>query len=58
MPRTSVKQSSKKRKLTIPEKHQLRIARRTLKMADVFVHIMGGMTRQEAREIVRKLGGK
>lgn len=46
------------RKLTVPEKHQLKIARRTLEMNDVFVAVMGGPTKDEAREIVRRLTGR
>jgi len=44
-------------KLTIPEKHQLKIARRTLKLNDPMVAIMGGMTKKQAKEIIKKLGG-
>lgn len=47
-----------KRKLSIPEKHQLRIARATLKMSDVGALIMGGPSRAEARQIILKLTGK
>lgn len=34
-------------------KHQVKIAKSTLKMNDVGVMIMGGMTKAEAREILR-----
>ncbi len=34
------------------KKHQLRIARSTLKMSDVGAQIMGGMTKDEARELL------
>ena len=44
-----------KTKLTVPEKHQLKIARDTLKMSDIGASIMGGMTKEEAREIIKKL---
>lgn len=44
--------------LTIPEKHQLKIARKTLKMPDAMVGVMGGMTKAEARTIVRYLTRK
>lgn len=40
--------------LTDFEKHQLRIARDTLRMNPVIVPVMGGMTIEEAEEIVRK----
>ncbi len=40
--------------LTVPEKHQLKIARQTLRMSDIGARIMGGMTKPEAREFIRK----
>lgn len=43
------------RKLTVPEQHQLKIARQTLRMSDAGARIMGGMTKEEARQIVAKL---
>ncbi|GAG49386.1 unnamed protein product [marine sediment metagenome] len=43
--------------LSVPERHQLRIARDTLKMNDVGVKVIGGPSKQEAREIIRKLTG-
>jgi hypothetical protein len=46
------------RKLTVPEKHQLKIARQTLKMNDVMARVMGGMTKDEAREVIKRLTGK
>ena len=46
------------KQLTVFEKHQLRIARRTLKMNDPMASVMGGMTKQEAREIIKKLDNK
>jgi hypothetical protein len=42
------------KKLSTPERHQLKIARDTLKMTDVGVKIMGGMTKEEAKEIIRR----
>lgn len=48
----------KPRELTVPEKHQLKIARDTLKMSDVGARIMGGMTKEEAREVIKRLTGK
>lgn len=45
-------------KLTIPERHQLRIARDTLRMSDAGARIMGGPTKEEAREIIERLTGK
>ena len=47
-----------KKKLTVPEKHQLKIARDTLKMNNVMAAVMGGMTKEEARRIIKRLGGK
>lgn len=40
------------------DKHKLKIAKDTLKMSDVGARIMGGMTKEEAREVVYKLTGK
>lgn len=40
------------------DKHQLKIARATLKMSDAGARIMGGMTKAEAREVIRRLTGK
>ena len=34
--------------------HQLKIARRTLKLSDEGAFILGGMTKDEAREILKK----
>lgn len=42
-------------KLTIPEQHQLKIAKATLKMNDTFARILGGT---EARCIIAKLTEK
>ena len=47
-----------KKELSVFDKHQLKIARDTLKMSDIGIQIMGGMTKQEAREIIFKLTGK
>jgi len=41
--------------LTVPEKHQLKIAKSTLKLSDAGAFIMGGMTKKEARNIIKKL---
>lgn len=43
--------------LSVPEKHQLRIARDTLRMTPAMARVMGGMTHEEAREVIRRLGG-
>lgn len=56
--------SKNKPKLSVPEQlsvfeqHQLAIARRTLKLNDVFVRVLGGMTKNEARAIIKRLTGK
>jgi hypothetical protein len=38
--------------------HQLKIARQTLRLTDLGAEILGGMTKEEARLILRKHGGK
>lgn len=40
------------------QKHQLAIARKTLKMPDAMVGVMGGMTKAEARVIIKRLEKK
>ena len=45
-------------KLTIFDKHQLAIARRTLQLSDVGALILGGMNKNEARLVIAKLTGK
>jgi len=47
-----------RRQLSVPDRHQLKIARDTLKMNDVFVAVMGGPTKEEAREIILRLTGR
>lgn len=42
--------------LSVPEKHQLNIARKTLKMPGPMAGVMGGMTKKEAAQILRKFG--
>lgn len=49
---------TKKPSLTVFEKHQLAIAKRTLKMPDPILAVMGGMTKEEAQEIVNRLQPK
>ena len=46
------------RRLTVPEQNQLKIARDTLRMNDVMAKVLGGMTKEEAREIILRLTGK
>lgn len=47
-----------KRTLSIPERHQLAVARRTLQMSDAFARFMGGPTKEEARRIITRLTGR
>lgn len=44
--------------LTPAEKHQLKIALKTLKMPDAMAGVMGGMTKEEARDIIEELTGQ
>ena len=44
--------------LSVFDKHQLNIAKKTLKLSDVGAMIMGGMNKNEARQIILKLTGK
>jgi hypothetical protein len=50
--------SEAKRRLSVPEKHQLAIAKKTLKMPDAMVGVAGGPTKAEARAIIKKLTGR
>ena len=44
----------RKQTLSVFDKHQIKIARRTLKMSDKGALIAGGMTREEARLVLFK----
>ena len=44
--------------LSVPERHQLRIARQTLRMSEAGALIMGGPNHAEAREIITRLTGQ
>lgn len=46
------------KRLSVFDKHQLRVARKTLNMPDAMVGILGGITKAEAREIIKRLTGK
>ena len=46
------------RKLTVPERHQLKIARATLKLSDAGALILGGPSKEDARAIILRLTGK
>lgn len=48
----------KGRELSVPEKHQLKIARDTLKMNETMARVMGGPSHAEAREIILRLTGR
>lgn len=45
-------------RLTTAEKHQLKIARETLKLSEFGARVMGGMNHDEARAIIKRLTGK
>ena len=47
-----------KKELSVFDKHQLKIAYSTIKMSDVGAMIMGGMNKQEAIEVIKRLTGK
>ena len=47
---------NEKKSLTVPQKHQLKIAKDTLKMSDVGARVMGGMTKDEARKFLKSIG--
>ena len=42
--------------LSVPQQHQLKIAKKTLKMNDAMAMIMGGMSKQEARDFLKSIG--
>jgi hypothetical protein len=46
------------KELTIPEKHQLKVARKTLETPNAMLGIMGGMTKSEARAVIKRLTGR
>ena len=43
---------------TIFDRHQLSIACRTLHLSDEGAMILGGMTKAEAREVIKRITGK
>lgn len=51
-------ESVNERELSVPERHQLKIAYDTLKMPDAMVGVMGGPDKEESREIIKRLTGK
>jgi hypothetical protein len=46
------------RKLSVPQRHQLRVARKTLTLSDVGAVCMGGPSKEEARRIIQDLTGR
>ena len=56
MIREEIKQVLEKQSLTIFDKHQKKIALSTLKMSAVGATIAGGMTKDEARAFLKKIG--
>jgi hypothetical protein len=54
----AARKASAPRNLSVPERHQLRIARDTLRMSDAGAAIMGGPDKAEARAIILRLTGK
>ena len=46
------------RTLSVPERHQLKVALNTLKMSDVGARIMGPPSKEEARRIIERLTGR
>ena len=45
-----------KKELNVFQKHQLKIAKDTLRMSDAGASIMGGMTKNEARKFLQSIG--
>ena len=54
----TVKPKTGARELSVPERHQLAVARKTLTYSDAGAKIMGGPTKEEAREIILRLTGR
>ena len=48
--------TKKTKHIDVFAKHQIRIAQSTLRMSDVGALIMGGMTKAEAVEVLKKYG--
>ena len=40
------------------DKHQLRVAKATLRLSNAGAKIVGGMTKEEARLVIKRLTGK
>lgn len=56
-PQYRLKSKEDTQNLSVAEKHQLKIARATLKMNAPMVGVMGGMSKEEARKIIGNLTG-
>jgi hypothetical protein len=52
----SVHMMEKAQESSVFDKHQLKIAKDTLKMSDIGANVMGGMTKDQARDFLRKMG--
>ncbi len=53
-----IRAMTKQRKLTVPEHHELKIARRTMKLTDQMITVLGGPSKSEARATIRRITGK
>ena len=42
--------------LSVPDRHRLSIALKTLKMNDTMANVMGGMSKAEARSFLKSIG--
>ena len=42
---------------SVPDAHQIAIAKKTLRLSDVGAMILGGMTKEEARSVLREKAG-
>jgi hypothetical protein len=47
-----------RRELNIFDQHALAIAKRTLSMPDAMLGVMGGMNKEQAKQVIRKLNEK
>ena len=56
MKRTKITRARKiaQSRLSVPEQHQLKIARDTLRMPDAMAAVMGGPTKTEAKAIIAR----
>lgn len=42
--------------MNVPEKHQFKIAKDTLRLSDAGAFILGGMTKDQARSFLKRVG--